>query len=226
MKTIAFIPVRKGSKGIPGKNIKELGGKPLICWILDTLLEARIADIVWVATDSDEMHRLILLRYPGQVNVYRRSAASATDTAPTIQVVDEFLKEYPYGPDDRFVLLQATSPFTTVGELRALGAELLKEEHDSHIACFRLKKFHWSEDGRPLDYTFADKPRRQDYKGLLIESGAYYASRVGAIRGSGQLLSGTIKVMEISEAGMIDIDEPVDWQVAEYYIQHRLYGKI
>lgn len=226
MKTIAFIPVRKGSQGIPGKNIKELCGKPLICWILDTLLESRIADDVWVATDSDEMHTLLLSRYPEKVDVYRRSAESATDTAPTLWVVDEFLAYCPYESGDRFVLLQATSPFTTVGELQALKAELLKDEHDSHIACFRLKKFHWSEEGRPLDYTFADKPRRQDYKGLLIESGAYYASRVGAIRSSGQLLSGTIKVMEISEAGMIDIDEPVDWQMAEYYIQHHLYGKV
>lgn len=221
MKIIAFIPVRQGSKGIPGKNIKELGGKPLICWVLDTLLKSRIADEIWVATDSDEIHEMIRATYRRKINIYRRTRESATDTAPTIWVVNEFLDLCSYEPDDRFVLLQATSPFTTVAELKALKTELLKNEHDSHIACCRLKKFRWSEDGRPLDYTFADKPRRQDYKGLLIESGAYYASRIGSILTSGQLLSGTIQVMEISAAGLIDIDEPADWQRAESYIQHQ-----
>lgn len=225
MKTIAFIPVRKGSKGIPGKNLNLLDGKPLVCWILDTVVESAFADSVWVATDCDEMERLVRERYPGLVNVFRRSAASATDTAPSILVVQEFLEAHPFDPADRFVLLQATSPFTSAAELQALKAELAAEEYDSFVACYRLKKFRWSEAGHPLDYAFTDKPRRQDYKGLLMESGAYYVSSIGSIRSTGQLLSGKVKVVEISQAGMIDIDEPADWRLAEWYIHTYLHGK-
>lgn len=224
MKTIAFIPVRKGSKGIPGKNRKELGDKPLICWILDTLLESRIADSVWVATDCDEMENLITERYSGQVNVFRRSKESATDTAPSICVVLEFLMVQSFHEKDQFILLQATSPFTSVKELKELKSEIQKGQYDSYVACCRLKKFHWSEEGVPLDYSFTNKPRRQDYNGLLIESGAYYSSSIGSILTHRQLLFGRIKVMEVSMAGMIDIDESEDWKLAEYYIEHQLYG--
>lgn len=224
MKTIAFIPVRKESKGIPGKNLKKLGDKPLICWIVDTLLESNIADSVWVATDCDEMENLISGRYHQQVNIFRRSKESATDTAPSIYVVLEFLSSHSFHAKDWFILLQATSPFTSVKELRELKSEMRKEKYDAYVACCRLKKFHWSEDGIPLDYSFTSKPRRQDYDGLLIESGAYYASGIGNILQHRQLLSGRIKVMEVSLAGMIDIDEPEDWKLAEYYIEHQLYG--
>lgn len=220
MKTIAFIPVRKDSKGIPEKNLKKLGNKPLICWILDTLLESNIANSIWVATDWDEMEKFIHERYNHKVKVYRRSKESATDIASSVVVVREFLISHPFNDEDQFILLQATSPFTSIKELKDLKSEIQNRKNDSFVACCRIKKFHWSENGTPLDYSFTSKPRRQDYKGLLIESGAYYSSSVGNIQKYQQLLSGNIKVMEISLAGMIDIDEPKDWEIAECYIQH------
>lgn len=219
MKTICFIPVRKGSKGIPGKNMKELGGKPLICWVLDTTLNAGIADEIWVATDCDNMETMLNERYGAAIKVFRRSAWSARDEAPTMEVVQEFISICHPDDSDRFILLQATSPFTTAEELHTLHQEMIKKEYDSFIACCRLKKFHWSEDGQPLDYTFQTKPRRQEYKGLLIETGAFYASTVGQILHSSQLLSDSIKTIEIGVTGMIDIDEEEDWKAAEYYIE-------
>lgn len=219
MKTICFIPVRKGSKGIPGKNLRILGEKPLICWILDTVVCSGIADETWVATDCDEMEAMLQVRYGANVNIFRRSAWSARDEAPMMEVVQEFIEACSFVDTDRFILLQATLPFTSVDELHRLYKEMLKKEHGSFIACCRLKKFHWSEDGHPLDYTFQTKPRRQEYKGLLIETGAFYASTVGRIRQTGVLLPGSIKVVETAETGMIDIDEEKDWRLAEYYIK-------
>lgn len=219
-KTICFIAVRKGSKGIPGKNMRILGGKPLICWILDTTLNASIADELWVATDCDSMEEMLGKEYGASVKVFRRSARSARDEAPVMEVVEEFMSFRQPAESDRFILLQATSPFTSAEELQALHREMMKNEHDSFIACCRLRKFHWSVDGVPLDYTFENKPRRQEYKGLLIESGAFYASTAGRILNTGQLLSGEIKTMVIGNAGLIDIDEMEDWKLAEYYIEN------
>lgn len=220
--TICFIPVRKGSKSILGKNIRELGGKPLVCWILDTLLSSNISDEVWIATDCDKMETLITERYNGSVKIFRRSEYNARDESPTIDIVNEFLEINKPNKDSRFVLLQATSPFTSVQELHTLIEEMNKGEYDSFVACCRLRKFHWSEDGKPLDYSFQTKPRRQEYKGLLIESGAFYASTVRAILDSKNHLSGSIKVMEIGPAGMIDIDEEEDWKLAEHHIKTQL----
>lgn len=219
MKTIGFIPVRKGSKGIPGKNRRLLGNKPLLCWITDTVLKARITDELWIATDCDLTEKLLYERYGTSVRVFRRSAYTAGDESPTIDVVREFLEKTNPSPDDFFILLQATSPFTSVNELYELQRAIQKKTHHSFIACCRLKKFRWSEDGQPLDYTWQTKPRRQEYRGILIESGAFYASTVGRILHSGQLLSGSVKPIEIGPAGMIDIDEETDWKQAEYYIE-------
>lgn len=215
-RTLCFIPVRKGSKGIPGKNLKVLGGKPLVCWILDTVLDAEVADEVWIATDCDEMERLVCTRYAEQVRIYRRSERSARDEAPTMVVVREFLEEVNPDDDDRFILLQTTSPFTRKEELKALKEEMEKGKYDSYISCCRQKKFRWDKDGQPLDYTFARKPRRQDYEGMLLESGAFYASTVRQIKQSDSLVSGNIRVMETDASGMIDIDDHEDWMQAEH----------
>ena len=216
-RTLCFIPVRKGSKGIPGKNLKALDGKPLVFWILDTVLAAGIADEVWIATDCDEMERQVCTRYAEEVSIYRRSEWSARDEAPTMEVVKEFLAEVNPDDKDRFILLQATSPFTRREELTALAHEMKKGEYDSYISCCPQKKFRWSKDGQPLDYTFDKKPRRQDYEGMLLESGAFYASTVGQIRISDNLVSGNIKVMETDRSGMTDIDDREDWIQAELH---------
>lgn len=218
-RTFCFVPVRKGSRGIPGKNLRMLGDKPLVCWIIDTILASGIADEVCVATNCDEMESLIRRRYKGVVRIFRRSEWSARDEAPSLEVVQEFFYFCKPERNDDFILLQATSPFTTAQELRGLAEEMKRGEADSYVACCRLKKFRWSDEGRPLDYSFETKPRRQEYKGFLIESGAFYASTVGRILDSGQLLSGVVKVVEVGPAGMIDIDEEADWRQAEHYIE-------
>ena len=89
-RTFCFVPVRKGSRGIPGKNLRMLGDKPLVCWIIDTVLASGIADEVCVATNCDEMESLIRGRYKGVVQIFRRSEWSARDEASSLEVVQEF----------------------------------------------------------------------------------------------------------------------------------------
>ena len=161
-RTFCFVPVRKGSRGIPGKNLRMLGDKPLVCWIIDTILASGIADEICVATNCDEMDSLIRGRYKGVVQIFRRSEWSARDEAPSLEVVQEFFYFCKPDRNDDFILLQATSPFTTAQELRGLAEEMKRGEADSYVACCRLKKFRWSDEGRPLDYSFETKPRREE----------------------------------------------------------------
>ena len=215
-RNICFIPVRKNSKGIPQKNIKKLGGKPLLCWVIDCIISSKISDCIWVATDCEQTKKLLYNRYNGKINVYFRSKQNAKDNSPVIDVVMEFLRTYYFEDDDHFILLQATSPFIRAGELIKLLSEMKKKEYDSFIACCRVNKFSWSEDGKPQNYKIGNKPRRQEYTGILLESGAFYASTIGRIRQTKELISGKIKTIEINQVGLIDIDEHNDWQLAEY----------
>lgn len=217
MHTLYFIPIRKGSKGIPGKNMKILGGKPLIAWVLDAIIASGTADEIWVATDDERATEYIASGYP-QVRIYKRSDASATDTANVIEVVMEFIGDTKPDASVRFILAQATSPFTKPEDFRELCGRMDASCSDSYISCRRIKKFAWHEDGYPLSYTLDSKPLRQDYPGVLIESGAFYASTVGQIQRSGKLISGRVSIIETSDPKYIDIDTPTDWLIAESII--------
>lgn len=214
MRTIYLIPIRKGSKGVPNKNMKILGGKPLTAHVIDTLIATGTEDEIWVATDSDEAEQYLSSAYGGRVSIYRRSDESARDESPVMDVVREFLRAEKLG-EGMFVLAQATSPFTSVEDFRRLQQEIALGEHDSYVACQRVKKFAWSDRGEPLNYRLDAKPRRQEYGGMLLESGAFYATRIEALQESGLLLSGRIKPIETSALSGIEIDEKDDWLLAE-----------
>lgn len=215
---IIFIPIRKGSKGVPNKNVRDLCGKPLVCWIIDTLLSLRNDISIWVSTDSEEAEVLLVSRYGNQVNVFRRNPNNAQDNSPVIEAVNEFIYSRGLHAQCPFILVQATSPFTTIQDFQCLLKSIASHEAESYISCCRVKRFCWSDDGHPLNYTLTNKPMRQQYNGILLENGAFYASCVGLIQKSGMLISGKIKIIETSPGTMIDIDEEKDWIAAEHYI--------
>lgn len=214
------MPLRKGSKSIPGKNHKLFYGKPLFTWYLDTVIQSECADEIWVATDCDVIKSMINNITYSSVKIFNRSSENAQDTSPTIDVVLEFLTTATFPDNDNFILIQATSPLTPKKDIKNLAQKLRTNEKTSYVACTRLKRFRWSENGTPLDYTMDKKPRRQDYAGFLVETGAFYASKVGAILSTRQLLSGDIDVIELGSEALIDIDELLDWHLGEACLRY------
>lgn len=219
MKNICFIPLRAGSKGITNKNVKLFKGKALFKWCLDTIIESSIADEIWIATDCILVKEIIKAEYP-KVNIFNRSVENAQDTSPTVAVVLEFLLSRAYNDDDNFILFQATSPLTSLDDIFKLAETIKRDAFNSLVACLRIKRFRWTEEGKSLDYSLGSKPRRQDYSGFLVETGAFYMSKVGNILNSQQLLSGKVGVIEIDGQAIIDIDEPIDWTVGEAYANY------
>ena len=221
MKKICFIPLRANSKGIVRKNVKKLCSKPLFCWILDSVITSEKFSEIWVATDCVEVRSIVSEKYPN-ICVFNRSNSSATDTAPTIDVVMEFLLEKLYEPNDWFVLFQATSPFTSLEDIDNLCRTIEETDRASIIACYRTHKFRWGLDGVPIDYDFDSKPRRQDYAGMLLESGAFYASKIEAIIKNKQLLTPPVEILEVKKAATMDIDDHFDFILAEVYAKYLL----
>lgn len=222
VKKIAFVPIRKGSKGIVSKNTKILIDRPLVCWVLDTIVKSKAFDEIIVASDCDSAKRIINDRYGSHIRIFDRSAESATDDCNVGRVVHEFLQINQYSPQDIFVLFQATSPFTSTSEIDSLLSSLYLYDIDGVIACNRLKRFRWSEQGECLDYTPQHKPMRQQYPGFLVECGAFYAARIKNIVTHYNdhyvfTLSGKIAPIEVSNQTAVDIDEPIDWTIAEHY---------
>jgi len=212
MSVIAFIPARGGSKSIPEKNIKYFCGKPLIYWNLHELQKSEVDEIV-VATDSDNIKLVVESFKFSKVKVYDRSSENSQDTSSTESVMIEYINSSDLSGSDTFMLVQATSPFTQTSHFNE-GLELFNN-HESILSCCISKKFTWKEDGQALNYDIYNRPRRQDYKGDLIENGAFYISSVSDIKETGNRISGKIGIYQMPEYTCTEIDEIEDWIVAE-----------
>lgn len=117
MTSIAIIPARSGSKGLPNKNILPLKSKPLLAWSIDAALQSGMFDTVHVSTDSEE-YAEIARQYGADVPFLRTENAS-TDTASSQKVIKEVLENYhSLGKTfDSFMLLQPTSPLRTTEDI-------------------------------------------------------------------------------------------------------------
>lgn len=215
MKTIAFIPVRGGSKSIPLKNIKPLCGKPLVLWSIEALEACPKVDEIVVATDSDRIEETVNRGNYRKTKVYRRLAQNATDTASTESVMLEYINGTGLASETVFMLVQATSPLTQTVHFAGALERFEVEGFDSMLSCVRSKRFFWNADGTSKNYDYHHRPRRQDFDGMLMENGAFYISTVGNIIESGNRLSGSIGLYEMPAYTALEIDEPDDWMLME-----------
>lgn len=212
---IAFVPARCGSKSIPLKNIKPLAGKPLLFYVLHALQQAPSVEEIYVATDCDTIELCVTQLNFSKVKIYRRLPDNATDTASTESVMLEFLHHNPLPDHCVFILAQATSPFTQPKHIEEALVLFNTHRFDSLLSCSRWKRFLWNEDGSPKNYDFRHRPRRQDMKGELAENGAFYISTVKNILLHKNRLSGKIGIYEMPEICLLELDEPLDWLIAE-----------
>tara|TARA_B100001564_G_scaffold359204_1_gene380102 strand:- start:1132 stop:2274 length:1143 start_codon:yes stop_codon:yes gene_type:complete len=212
MSILAFIPARGGSKSIPLKNIKMFCGKPLIYWNLRSLQKSNVDKII-VATDSDKIKNIVLSFSFSKVEVYNRNDENATDESSSESVMLEYIKSGNMLDSDIFMLVQATSPFTQTNHFDE-ALELFKS-FDSVVSCSITKRFFWNENGVALNYDINQRKRRQDFKGTLIENGAFYINSIKNIRQNKNRISGNIGLYRMPEYTSIELDEELDWITAE-----------
>ena len=219
---IAFIPVRGGSKSIPLKNIKIINGKPLVYWTLKSACEAKCIDKVIVATDSDKIKSTVLSFGFEKTEIYDRNPDNAQDTSSTESVMIEYINYANLNPDAKFVLIQATSPLLKAEHIDGMFEKLSSTGADSIFSGVREKQFHWietTEGIKPVNYNPQNRPRRQDFQGLIAENGACYINSVGNILRDNCRLSGRIEMYELPPETGYEIDEKHDWVIAESLLQ-------
>lgn len=218
-KTVAFIPVRGGSKSIPLKNIKLIHGRPLVYWVLDAAVDCPEVDCVVVSTDSNDIRQAVRRYGSDKIRLVERSAEVSTDTASTESVMLEFAQQYEF---DNILLIQATSPLLRHEHLSEGLAKFNQPDVDSVLSVVRQKRFIWqSAEGHvlPDNYDPLHRPRRQDYEGFLVENGAFYVTPKQYLLKSGCRISGTIAAVEMPEETYFEIDEPSDWTIVENFLE-------
>jgi N-acylneuraminate cytidylyltransferase len=215
MSTIAFVPVRSGSKSIKDKNIKLLNGKPLFFWVLNALQNASEINKIILATDSTNYAEIAKSFNFSKLEIYMRSAENASDTASTESVVLEYLEKANLNSQDIFVLAQATSPLTKSEDFDNALRQFAYSGKNSMLSCVKSKRFFWDKDGNTINYDYRNRPRRQDFDGMFMENGAFYINKVENILKDKNRLSGQIGIYEMHESTAIEIDEPIDWKIVE-----------
>ena len=213
---IAFIPARCGSESIPFKNIKIICGKPLIYWSLLALTKSKNIDQIYVATDCDEIKNTVIDYNFDNVRIFDRSNTNASNTASTESVMLEFLENKKFSDDDLFVLVQITNPFTSSHDFdNAINTIKSSNKLDSILSCVETTRFFWTKNGKPINYDYNSRPRRQDFEGILMENGAFYINTVANIKKYKNRLSGNIHPYLMPEYSAVEADEEDDWLIIE-----------
>ena len=202
---LAVIPARGGSKGIPGKNIKMIAGKPLLAWTIEHALAAKTVDRVVVSTEDK---KIAAVARKWGAEVLERPKALATDRADTLPVLQHALKNC---PADVLVVLQCTSPIRSKGLVDRCVAKFLKTKADSLGTVLSDRNYEYG----------AVMPRRQEIAPRLLDNGNVYVNRADLILKKGDRHGKRFVTLETSRAESFEIDEPFDFWLCEKILLER-----
>lgn len=224
MRVLGLIPARGGSKGVPRKNVRLLGGKPLIGYTIDAAREARRVHRVLVSTEDAEIASIS--KSLGAEVPFLRPASLAQDDTPMLPVVSQALEAVMaegWVPD-ALCLLQPTFPFRHPGDIDACIELLEAQAADCVISVHRVPAHfnpHWVYFERPdgsLRLSTGESepiPRRQALPPAFHRSGAVYVSRVATITEQGSFYGDRVVGYETPSESSCNIDTMDDWARAE-----------
>jgi len=214
---VAMVPLRGGSKGIPGKNTRPMAGKPLCQWVLEAASLAFFIDHIYVSTDCDQIAKVVSnMGLP--VQVLKRPSHLAEDDSTTESVMLHFIEQVPC---DVLFTIQATSPCTKATDLLGAWDKFNRWGYDSMLTGVRTQRFFWTPHGKPINYDPANRPRRQQFQGYVMENGAFYITKVPILKETGCRLGGKIGVYEMQVETATEIDEWEDWEIVEKILEKR-----
>jgi CMP-N,N'-diacetyllegionaminic acid synthase len=223
----AIIPARGGSKGIPGKNIRPVAGKPLIAWAIETALSATSLDRVIVSTDSPEIAEVA--RRHGAETPFMRPAYLAQDdtpgVAPVLHAMRWLMDNEGYQPD-MVMLLQPTSPLR-ISEDIDKAIELAQEKNADAVVSVVLVEAHpyWMKrrdaEGRIADFMKLDNPivRRQDLPELYVVNGAVYVASYEVLMEQKTFDTPNTFCLVMPAERSLDIDAPWDLYLADLILK-------
>ena len=216
MEFSAVVLLRGQSKGIPEKNIRSLAGKPLFAWAIDEAIRSKVFSQIYISTEDLKIKTSVEDYYDNSITVLDRPVDLSTDSTTSDAVVKHHL---PIVNGDVITLLQITSPLTSSSHFQEARDKFIHESADSLLTVVREKLFFWDDDGTPLNYNPQTRPMRQEFEGVLVENGAFYMTKRNLWEDTGIRLGGNIVIYEMPELTKLQIDEPLDWKVAEALLE-------
>ena len=225
MRILALIPARGGSKRLPGKNIRLLGGKPLVIWSIDVV--KNLTEICDILVSTDDPRIAYVCRDAGATTPWLRPSYLATDTSSSVDVAIHALDWYEAekGEVDGLLLLQPTSPFrsqktvkrgielfSSYGHQSVLGVSLT---HDHPMWCLTVKDDYLV----PFLPAHGLETRSQDLSPAYVVNGSFYLITPAELRSCRSFFGiKTLPLIIHSQKEVIDIDTEFDMKLAEFFL--------
>jgi len=227
---LAIIPARGGSKRIPRKNIKPFLDKPIIAYSIEAALKSTLFETVMVSTDDLEIAE-IAKQYGAEVP-FLRSESNANDFATTVDVLLEVLAKYKnyYKVFEYACCIYPTAPFVTAS-LLSNAFDLMKNQNFDTV--FPVLPFSFpiqravKLDNKKMSMFHPEylNTRSQDLEKAYHDCGQFYWFKPNLITKQKELWTDNTGVVVLPELEAHDIDEPNDWEIAEFKYKMRLNAK-
>lgn len=207
MKRVAFVPIRLNSQRVVGKNLRDLGGRPMMTYLLQSLAAAKNIDQVYVYCSSPEIEQYL----PEGVKLLLRDKRLDSTLTLGAEIYDAFISEV---DADIYILAHATSPFIRTSTIEQAVAAVESGEHDSAFSAERIQTFTWWQ-GKPLNYSLENIPRTQELEPIYVETSAFFVFRREVWTHQHRRIGDKPYVAVTDRIESIDIDNPDDFTLAE-----------
>lgn len=207
MKRVAFVPIRLNSQRVVGKNLRDLGGRPMMTYLLGSLAAASNIDEVYVYCSNREVEQYL----PEGVKFLLRDKQLDSDTTIGAEIYEAFTAEI---DADIYILAHATSPFIHTSTIEQAVAAVESGEYDSAFSAERIQTFTWWQ-GKPLNYALDNIPRTQDLEPVYVETSAFFIFQRNIWKQQHRRIGNKPYVAVTDRIESIDIDNPDDFTLAE-----------
>ena len=208
----AILPMRHNSERVPGKNYRDLGGRPLYHHVVESLLEVTTIDEIVVDTDSDFIINDVARAFPSVRVLIRPEHLRAGEIAMN----DVLLNTIEQLDADVILQTHSTNPFLSPETIKDALAQFLSADRnfDSLFAVTRVQARLWSEDTKPINHDLAVLLRTQDLAPIYVENSCFYIFTPALIKELGSRIGRTPRMVEVQHLESLDIDVESDFQLA------------
>jgi len=211
MRVVALLPMKAHSKRIANKNIRQFNGKPLYHWILSTLLKCPSIDLVCIDTDSEFIMKDVINNF-ADAQVIRRSEELRGDDISMNDILMDDVKNI---DADIYLQTHATNPLLTVGTIEKAIAVYKKSKSDSLFSVTPLQVRLWDKLN-PINHKKDDLPCTQKISPVFMENSNIYIFTKKSLLKNKHRIGNNPVMFEISKEEAWDIDEMIDFKIAEF----------
>lgn len=212
MKIVAFSPIRLNSKRVKGKNLKMIGGKPMLCHIFETLKNVNEINEIYAFCSNEEIVPLL----PDGVNFLKRSETLDDDMTLGEEIYDAFVNTI---DANIYVLAHTTSPFIKPESFSKALSMIIEHGYDSAFSVEKIQTFTWFNN-EPLNYSLTHIPRTQDITPIYVETSGFYIFKKNIWKEKRQRIGDKPYLLVVDKIQGIDIDTNEDFEFATSIANH------